>query len=71
MNSLLLNLFSSFDAYMGELISSIYLKRTELFKSLDRTMSISEMLKYESLEDVKSIILCNEIESLRRKSYIE
>jgi hypothetical protein len=34
-------------------------------------MTISEMLRYESLEDIRLIILQNEVEAFRRDSYIE
>ena len=66
-----LSLFTSFDAFTGELLNAIYLKKPDLLKSLNRTMSISDMLKYEDLEDIKLIILQDEIESFRRKSYVE
>lgn len=66
-----LSLFSAFDAFTGELISAIYNKKPVLFKNINRSLSVSEMLEYENIEDVKSIILKNEIESFRRESYIK
>ena len=66
-----LSLFSTFDAFTGDLISAIYNKNHDLFKGLNRSLSISEMLKYENIDDVKTIILNNEIESFRRNSYVE
>jgi hypothetical protein len=66
-----LSLFSAFDAYTGELLSAIYNKNHDLFKGINRSLTISEMLKYENIEDVKTIILQNEIENFRRKSYVE
>lgn len=66
-----LSLFSAFDAFTGDLLSAIYNKNTELFKGINRSLTVSEMLQYENIDDVKSIILQNEIESFRRKSYVE
>ena len=70
-SSHLLSLFTLFDAYTGELLKAIYMKKPDLFKSLNRSMAISDMLKYENIDDIKLIILHDEIESFRRKSYIE
>jgi hypothetical protein len=66
-----LSLFSAFDAFTGDLLSSIYNKNHDLFKGINRSLSVSEMLQYENIEDVKMIILQNEIETFRRKSYVE
>ena len=67
----LLTIFSSFDAYIGDLLESIYRKKPELFKQLNKSMTISEMLQYKNVEDIKDIVLKSEIEAFRRKSYIE
>lgn len=66
-----LSLFSAFDAFTGELIAAIYNKNPDLYKGINRTLTVSEMLQYENIEDVKTIVLNSEIESFRRKSYIE
>ena len=66
-----LTLFSTFDAFNGELLKVLYSQNPDLYKSLDRSMSISEMLTYENVDDIKEIILTSEIEAFRRKSYIE
>lgn len=70
-NGHFLSLFSAFDVFSGDLLSSIYLRKPALLNSLNGAMNLGDMLKYESLEDIKSIILQNEIESLRRKSYVD
>lgn len=71
MSGYFLSLFGAFDSYTGDLLSAIYLKKPALFNRLKRSMSIPEMLGYDSLEDIKSIILEKEIESFRRDSYID
>ena len=67
----LLTLFSTFDAFSGHLLTAIYKKKPDLYQSLTGSMTIAEMLRYEHLDDIKDIILRNEIESFRRDSYIE
>jgi len=69
--SLFINLFSIFDKYIGDLISILYNKKPELFNSINREISLSEALQYSSLEELRNVVLDKEIESIRRKSYIE
>jgi len=66
-----LTLFATFDAFTGDLLTAVYARKPELFNSLDRSMSISEMLTYGNVDDIKKIILASEIEAFRRKSYLE
>lgn len=66
-----LTLFATFDSFTGDLLTACYEKKPELYNSIDRTMSISEMLEYGNVDDIKKIILSSEIESFRRKSYLE
>jgi hypothetical protein len=69
--SLFLGLFSSFDAFMGNLVGTIYRKRPELYASLSRTVTIPEILRHKSFEELQESIMRDEIETLRRKSYID
>lgn len=69
--ALFLNLFSSFDAYIGNLISCIFNRRPELYNSLGKQVSVSEVLLYNNFDEFKQKILTDEIETLRRKSYID
>src|SRR6266545_790017 len=47
-----LSLFSAFDAFTGELIAAVYNKNSELYKGINRTLTVADMLKYENIEDV-------------------
>ncbi|MFN2392435.1 MAG: hypothetical protein ABR566_10765, partial [Pyrinomonadaceae bacterium] len=69
--SLFLGLFSSYDAFTGDLLKSIYSKKPELFNKMNRTVSLSEVVKFDSFDEMKSSILLNEIENFRRNGYIE
>jgi hypothetical protein len=69
--SLFINLFADFDKYIGELITALYALNTNLYKNINREISLSEALTFESIDDMRSEALSKEIESLRRKSYSE
>jgi len=68
--SLFLGIFSAFDVFTGDLIAAIYDKKPELFNSMGKTISVAEILKYPSFDDLKKIVLSEKIESFRRNSYV-
>lgn len=67
----LLTLFAIFDAYIGDLIAALYRRKPTLFNAINRQMTISEMVSYTNIDDIKEIILESEIDTLRRKGYVE
>jgi hypothetical protein len=69
--SLFLGLFSAYDAFTGELLSALYRKRPELFKKLKRSVEVGQILRYRSFAELQEKVLQDEIESFRRKSYVE
>lgn len=66
-----LAMFTAFDAFTGDLLTALYQKKPEMFRHLQRSMTISEMLQHEHIDDIKTIILQSEIEAFRRNSYVE
>ncbi|MBD2292222.1 hypothetical protein H6G06_01680 [Anabaena sphaerica FACHB-251] len=70
-SSLFLGLFSAFDTFTGELLGAIYTKKPELFRKMNRTVSIADILEYNSFDELKVSVLQEEIETFRRKSYVE
>jgi hypothetical protein len=68
---LFLSLFSSYDAFTGDLIRALFDHRPELFSKLNGTVSFGDVLTATSLDTLKSQVLDEEIETLRRKSYVE
>jgi len=70
-SSLFLGMFSVYDIFTGQLLTAIYEKRPELFNRVNRAIPVSEILQHESFDGLRSLILQNEIESFRRKSYVE
>ncbi len=70
-SSLFLGLFSAFDAFTGDLLTCIYKKKPQLFKGINRQMPVAEILQHDSFDKLQNAILEQEIESFRRKSYVE
>jgi hypothetical protein len=69
--SLFLNLFSILDAFTGEILEFLYRKRPEILNSSSKQYSITQIIEFESKEDIFSFLIEEEIDSLRRESYIK
>ncbi|WP_159053695.1 hypothetical protein [Variovorax sp. PMC12] len=69
--SLFTHLFAEFDSYIGELLRVIYLKSDKLIKGISREISLSDLMDFSSLADVKVAMVDKEIDTFRRESYIE
>ena len=69
--SLFTQVFCEFDAYMGAMLKALYSSKPELFSTLDRKLSISELKAYGSLEAATDAMLEAEIDAFRRSSYVE
>lgn len=69
--ALFLNLFSSFDAFVGDLISCLFNSNPELYKGLGKQISVSDVLSFDDFGELKEKVLTDEIETIRRKSYVE
>ena len=69
--SLFMYIFSSYDCFIGELLADIYRKKPELFNSINASVPVNEILKYNSFDEFKETVLMNDIEAFRRNSYIE
>lgn len=69
--SLFINLFSVFDKFLGDFVAVLYNRKPELYKNISKEISLSEALKYESMEALRQAFLEKEIETLKRKSYLE
>lgn len=69
--SLFTQIFCDFDAFVGALLKAIYLKKDSLLKGVERQISISQLMDFKDLSEVKHHLLLQEIDSFRRDSYIE
>ena len=68
---LFLGLFSAFDAFTGDLLKGLYTRKPDLFGSLDKSLSVAQVLEAPSIEALKLQALEDDIESIRRKSYAD
>lgn len=69
--SLFISLFSSFDKFIGDLIVALYARNPHLYQNIKREISLSDVLDYPSIEAIREAVLDKEIETIRRKSYLE
>ncbi|RYZ75879.1 MAG: hypothetical protein EOP06_31865, partial [Proteobacteria bacterium] len=70
-HSLFTQIFCEFDAFMGSLLSALYKSKPDLYKSLDRKISISELRAYGDIHAATDAMLAAEIDTFRRSSYVD
>jgi len=66
--SLFINLFATFDKYIGDLIIALYHKKIDLYKNIRREIALSEALKYNSMDELRVVMLG---QTLWRKQFPE
>lgn len=71
MKSVFIGIFSEYDHFIGQLLKAIYAANPALYKGLKREISLTDLLDFISIEDIKRDILEKEIDAFRRDSYIE
>lgn len=69
--SLFVSLFSSFDKFIGDLVDVLFRKQPNLYLNINKEIKISEVLEYNSIDELRQSFLDKEIEAIRRKSYQE
>ncbi|MEW6182275.1 MAG: hypothetical protein AB1500_03750 [Bacillota bacterium] len=67
--SFIVSLVSVFDAYIGRLINVMFCEKSELFKTLEKTISCSQIHEFSSINQIKEYIIENEIENVLRESH--
>lgn len=60
---------SEYDAFLGSLIKCFYTKKPELMNGLEKQIAFTDLLNFQSLEEVKDYILEKDVESILRKSH--
>lgn len=63
------SLVSAFDAYLGDLLRSIFYLKPDLLQASQRELTFSELMCFESIEKAREYILEKEIESVIRESH--
>ncbi|MBZ4414891.1 hypothetical protein [Myxococcus sp. RHSTA-1-4] len=69
--SLFLAVFSYFDAFTGDLLNALYHQKPELLDSIDKSITLREILRSRSINDIKEQAISRDIEQIRRDSYSE
>ncbi len=69
--SFFIGLFSEYDAFIGLLMQGIYARKPELFRTIRREISLTDLFEFDSLQSVMQDMLEKEIETFRRQSYVE
>lgn len=65
----LVSLVSSFDAYLGRLIRTMYFVKPELLNASQKNITLSDLMSYSSLDSVKEHFIEKEIDSVLRESH--
>jgi len=66
-----IGLISAYDAFLSDLLRSIFAKHPELVFTSDRQVKFSELMSFSSIESVRESIVTDEIEGVLRKSHHE
>lgn len=69
--SFLVSLVSSYDAFLGKLVSALFRAKPEMLKSSDRTLTYSQLSEFDSIAGARDHLLEKEVETLLRKSHAE
>lgn len=62
---------SQYDAYLGNLIRTMFVSRPELLNSCDKNILFSELVKFGSMDEAKEFIIEKEVESVLRESHLK
>ncbi|MEK7946691.1 hypothetical protein WKR98_18225 [Pigmentiphaga sp. YJ18] len=65
------NIFAIYDVFTGELVKAIFIKKPSLFDAINKSLTFSEILKAGDIAAIKESVIDEEIDTIRRKSYVE
>ncbi len=69
--SFIVSTVSQFDYFIGRLITGLYELKPELLGGSDRQLSLSDLTKFETIEEAKEFLIEKEIETVLRKSHTD
>ena len=67
--SFIVSLISQYDAYLGNLIRTIYIKKPQKLKRSDKEFNYTDIIKFNSIDEIKEYVIEKEIETVLRKSH--
>lgn len=69
--SLLVSLISQYDAYLGRLLRTAFVRKPEILNSSEKKISFDSLTRFESIQAAREFILEKEVESILRSSHAE
>jgi len=69
--ALFVQVFCEYDAFVGRLLTSIYVSKPDLMNAISRQISLADLLQFNDIKSACHGLLEKEIETIRRDSYIE
>lgn len=69
--SLLVSLISQYDAYLGRLLRTIFIRKPEILNSSEKKISFDVLSQFNSIDAVREYILEKEVEAILRSSHAD
>jgi hypothetical protein len=69
--SLLVSLISQYDAYLGRLLRTVFVRKPEILNTSERKISFETLTQFSSLDEVREHILEKEVEAILRSSHAD
>ncbi len=69
--SLLVSLISQYDAYLGRLIRTIFIRKPEILNASEKMISFDVLSQFASIDAAREYILEKEVEAILRSSHAE
>lgn len=68
---MLVGLISAYDSFLSALLKTVFYRKPEVLSSSQKTINMSDLFKYSSIDNAKESLIDSEIESVIRKSHHE
>ena len=69
--NLVVSLVSQYDAFLGNLLAAIYLKKPDILNLSEKNIGIKELLLFGNIEEAKEFVIEKEIESILREGHVK
>lgn len=69
--ALFVQVFCEYDAFIGRMLTTVFLSKPDLMRSITREISLADLLAVNDIDTICQGILEKEVETFRRDSYIE
>lgn len=67
----IVSIVSQYDAFLGELVKSLYEVNPNIIRSCEKDLKIEDLFNYESIDELKEHLIDKEVESLLREEHFE